>query len=137
TPGATLYFTLDNSTPTTNSTIYSAPFVVSNTTAVKVFAVKPGSISSPMVAATFINSASLIFSPGFVKQEFYSGATRANLENPSYTNSPTKVTYLTSFETPSGQGNNYSERVSAIFTAPATTNYVFFLASDDDSDLFL
>ena len=137
TPGATLYFTLDNSTPTTNSTIYSAPFVVSNTTAVKVFAVKPGSISSPMVAATFINSASLIFSPGFVKQEFYSGATRANLENPSYTNSPTKVTYLTSFETPSGQGSSYAERVSALFTAPQTTNYVFFLASDDDSDLFL
>jgi hypothetical protein len=137
TPGATVYFTLDNSTPTTNSPIYTAPFVVSNTTAVKVFAVKPGSISSPMIAATFINSASLIFSPGFVKQEFYSGATRANLENPSFTTPPTKVTYLTSFETPSGQGSSYAERVSALFTAPQTTNYVFFLASDDDSDLFL
>jgi hypothetical protein len=137
TAGTTLYYTLDNSTPTTNSTLYTTPFVISNTAAVKVFAVKPGAIPSIVVAATFINSASLVFSPGFVKQEFYSGATRANLENPSYTNPPTKVTYLTSFETPSGQGSSYAERVSALFTAPATTNYVFFLASDDDSDLFL
>lgn len=137
TPGTSLYYTLDNSTPTTNSTPYSTPFVISNTAAVKVLAVKPGAIPSVVVAATFINSASLVFSPGFVKQEFYSGATRANLESPSYPNSPTLVTYLTSFETPSGQGNNYAERVSALFTAPQTTNYVFFLASDDDSDLFL
>jgi hypothetical protein len=137
TPGTTLYYTLDNSIPTTNSTPYTAPFVISNTAAVKVFATKAGAIPSVLVAATFINSASLVFSPGFVKQEFYSGATRANLENPSYTNSPTAVTYLTSFESPSGQGNNYAERISALFTAPATANYVFFLASDDDSDLFL
>lgn len=137
TAGTTLYYTLDNSTPTTNSLIYTTPFVISNTAAVKVFAVKAGAIPSVVTAATFINSASLIFSPGFVKQEFYSGATRANLENPAYTNSPTKVTYLTSFESPSGQGSSYAERISALFTAPATTNYVFFLASDDDSDLFL
>jgi hypothetical protein len=137
TAGTTLYYTLDNSTPTTNSTVYTAPFVISNTAAVKVFAVKSGAIPSVVTAATFINSASLIFSPGFVKQEFYSGATRANLESPSYTNSPTKVAYLTSFETPSGQGSSYAERVSALFTAPQTTDYVFFLASDDDSDLFL
>jgi hypothetical protein len=137
TAGTTIYYTLDNSTPTTNSLLYTAPFVISNTAAVKVLAVKPGTIPGVVVAATFINSASLVYSPGFVKQEFYSGATRANLENPSYTNSPTKVTYLTSFETPSGQGSSYAERISALFTAPTTTNYVFFLASDDDSDLFL
>jgi len=137
TPGTTLYYTLDNSSPTTNSTVYTAPFTISNTAAVKVFASKPGAIPSITVAATFINSTSLVFSAGFVKQEFYSGATRANLENPSYTNSPTLVSYLTSFESPSGQGNSYAERVSAIFTAPQSTNYVFFLASDDDADLFL
>jgi Chitobiase/beta-hexosaminidase C-terminal domain len=137
TPGTTLYYTLDNSNPTTNSIVYTAPFVLTNTAAVKMFAAKPGMVPSAVYTATFINSASLVFSPGFVKQEFYSGATRANLEDPSYTTPPTLVKYLTSFETPSGQGNNYAERVSALFTAPQTTNYIFFLASDDDSDLFL
>ncbi|HSU57535.1 MAG TPA: chitobiase/beta-hexosaminidase C-terminal domain-containing protein, partial [Candidatus Dormibacteraeota bacterium] len=137
TPGATLYYTVDNSTPTTNSLVYSAPFLLTNTAAVKVFGAKPGLVSSPMVAATFINSASNLFSPGFLRQEFYSGALRTDLENPSYTNSPVFVQYVTNFETPTGQGSSYAERVSGYFIPPQTTNYVFFIAGDDDSDLFL
>jgi PKD repeat protein len=137
TPGATLFYTLDNSTPSTNSTVYTGQFVLTNTTAVKVIAFEPGFVPSQIVVATFINSASLTLSPGFVKQEFYSGALRTDIENPSFTTPPTFVHYLTSFESPSGQGNNYAERVSGLFTAPQTANYVFFVCSDDDSDLFL
>ncbi|HWX19001.1 MAG TPA: chitobiase/beta-hexosaminidase C-terminal domain-containing protein [Candidatus Binatia bacterium] len=137
TPGAKLYYTVDNSAPSTNSTLYGSSFVLTNTAGVKVMAVAPGAVPSVVVSATFINSASLTFSPGFVKQEFYSGATRANLESGTYTNPPTFVSYLTSFETFSGQGINYAERVSGLFIAPQTANYVFFVCSDDDSDLFL
>jgi hypothetical protein len=137
TPGTTIYYTLDNSNPSTNSTVYTAPFVLTNTTAVQIMAFKPGFVPSQVVVATFINSASLTFSPGFVKQEFYSGAQRTDIENPAFTTPPTFVHYLTSFESPSGQGDNYAERVSGLFTAPQTANYVFFVCSDDDSDLFL
>jgi len=136
-PGATINYTLDNSTPTTNSADYGGPFTLTNTTAVKVMAYKPGYAPGAVVSAAFINSASVVFSPGFVKQEFYSGATRANLESGTYTNPPTLVNYLASFETPSGQGDNYAERVSGFFIPPESANYVFFVAADDDSDLFL
>jgi hypothetical protein len=137
TPGVTIYYTRDNSTPTTNSPVYAGPFQLTNTAAVKVLAVKAGYVPSQVIAATFINAASLVLSSGFVKQEFYSGATRANLESGTYTNAPAFVSYLTAFETPSGQGNNYAERVSGFFIPAQTTNYVFFIAGDDDSDLFL
>jgi hypothetical protein len=137
TSGATLYYTTDNSTPTTSSAVYSAPFVLSNTAAVKVMAVKSGSVPSPVVVATFINSASFVLFPGYVKQEFYPGATRANLESGTYANPPSFVNYLSSFETPSGQGSSYAERVSGLFIPSVTANYVFFIAGDDDSDLFL
>jgi hypothetical protein len=137
TPGASLYYTLDNSNPSTNSTPYTGAFVLTNTTAVKVLALKPGYVPSTVSTAVFINSTSTVFSPGFVKQEFYSGATRANLESGTYTNPPTFVSYLTSFEPPSNQGDNYAERISGLFIPPRTTNYVFFIAGDDDSDLFL
>ena len=137
TPGTSIYFTLDNSIPSTNSTLYTSPFTVTNTAAVKVLAFKPGSVPSPVIVAAFINSASSIYSPGFVKQEFYPGATRANLESGTYTNSPSQVNYLTSFETPSGQGTSYAERVSGFFIPPQSADYVFFVASDDDSDIFL
>ncbi len=137
TPGAQIFYTLDGSAPSTNTTVYTLPFVLTNTVVVSARAFKPGSVPSPVVAATFLNSASLAFSPGFLKQEFYSGATRANLEDAGFTTPPTFVNYLSAFETPSGQGDNYAERVSGYFIAPVTTNYVFYLCSDDDADLWL
>src|SRR5204863_7514023 len=44
---------------------------------------------------------------------------------------------LLSFSTPINQGDNYAERVSALFVPKVTTNYTFFITTDDDSDLFL
>jgi len=137
TVGTTLYYTVDNSTPTTNSTIFTVPFTLTNSAAVKMFAYKLGYVPSPLITAAYINGASQVLSPGFLKQEFYSGATRANLESGTYTTAPTYVNYLTSFETPSGLGNNYAQRVSGFFNPTQTANYVFFICSDDDSDLFL
>ncbi|HEX4645892.1 MAG TPA: chitobiase/beta-hexosaminidase C-terminal domain-containing protein, partial [Verrucomicrobiae bacterium] len=137
TPGAVVRYTLDNSAPTTNSPVYTSSFTLTNTAAVKARAFKTGTIPSGITSVAFINSASLVLAPGFVKEEFYSGALRTDLENPAFSTPPTFVHYLASFETPSGQGVNYAERVSGYFTAPVTTNYVFFVCSDDDSDLFL
>jgi hypothetical protein len=137
TAGTTLYYTLDNSAPSTNAALYTAPFVLTNTTTVKVQAFKNGFVPSQVVSASFLNSAQVTFAAGFLEQDFYSGATRANLEDPTFSSPATFVTYLASFETPSGQGDNYAERVSGYFVPPQTTNYVFFVCGDDDSDLFL
>jgi hypothetical protein len=41
------------------------------------------------------------------------------------------------FDDPGGYGNNYVGRVSGWFIPPTTDSYTFFLATDDDSDLFL
>ena len=137
TPGATIYYTLDSSTPGTNSPIYTGPLTFSNTALLQVKAFKSGYVPGPMVSALFINAAATNSAAGFVRQEFYPGALRTDLENPSYAGQPSFVNYLSACETPSGQGINYAERVSCFFTPPVTTNYVFFVCSDDDSDLFL
>lgn len=137
--GSAIYYTLDGSTPTSgaSSLLYSAPFKVTNSTLVLARAFATGSTPSPVASATFVNSASVVISKGFAKQEFYSGALRTDLENPGFPSAPTFSAYLPSFETPMGQGVNYAERVSGWFNAPQTGNYVFFVCSDDDSDLFL
>jgi hypothetical protein len=135
--GATVYYTLDNSRPGTNSPVYTGPLTLTNTTFLQLTEYKAGYIPGSVVSALFINGAATNFTSGFAKQEFYPGALRTDLENPAYTGQPSFVDYLPAFETPSGQGDNYAERVSGYFVPPITTNYVFFLCSDDDSDLFL
>src|SRR5262249_49617436 len=52
--GATLYYTLDNSAPSTNALLYSGPFILTNTTTVKVQAFQTGFVPSQVVSATFL-----------------------------------------------------------------------------------
>ena len=137
TPGATVYYTLDNSTPGTNSPVYTGPLRLTNTTLLQLKSYKSGYVTGPVVSTLFINVAATNFAGGYARQEFYPGALKTNVENPAYASSPSLITYLTSFETPAGQGNNYAERVSGYFIPPVTTNYVFFLSADDDADFFL
>ncbi len=53
TEGATIYYTIDGTDPTTNSTVYSEAFTVSTTTTVKAMAVKTGLNNSDVVSATY------------------------------------------------------------------------------------
>jgi len=67
TPGATIYYTLDGSTPTTSSQVYRVPIYISGDTTVKAIAVAPGYENSPVASATydvtFLPAAAPTFSP--------------------------------------------------------------------------
>lgn len=53
TEGATIYYTLDGTTPTTSSSVYSAAITISETTTVKAFAVKTDMIDSEVATAEY------------------------------------------------------------------------------------
>jgi hypothetical protein len=75
--------------------------------------------------------------PGILETLWF-GATRATIEDGSHDSiSPDVRLILPTFSSPEEQGDNFGERVQCLFTPPANGNYVFFITSDDDSDLFL
>lgn len=53
TEGATIYYTTNGETPTTESNVYSAPLTVSATTTIKALAVKQNYLDSEIATATF------------------------------------------------------------------------------------
>ena len=57
--GASIYYTLDGTTPTTNSIHYTDPFVLTNTAGVNAIAIKPGQLNSAVTTVSFLNSSEI------------------------------------------------------------------------------
>ena len=55
-PGTVIYYTVDGTTPTANSTLYTSPFVITATSTVRAIAAEVGYVNSAVAAASFINS---------------------------------------------------------------------------------
>jgi len=72
--GAGLYYTLDGAAPTAAATLYAGPFAVTNTATLRVIAIKPGAVSSRVVTADFVNTASAGHGTGLTAQ-FWPGVT--------------------------------------------------------------
>lgn len=65
--GATIYYTLDGSAPTTASTKYTDPLVITTTSTLRAFATKTGAANSAVTTATYtiaLSTAPVTFSPG-------------------------------------------------------------------------
>ena len=64
TTGATIYYTIDGTTPTTSSAVYSAPISVASTKTIKAIAVASGFSTSATASATYtINASTQVATP--------------------------------------------------------------------------
>ena len=66
-----------------------------------------------------------------------SSAVVALTSNINYPNNPTTVTLLTSLEGTTNLADNYGARIAGYICAPATGSYTFWIASDDNCELWL
>ena len=65
------------------------------------------------------------------------GAIANLLAAPNYPDMPNSTTLRTDFEAPTNIGSNYGNRMRAYVTAPATGNFRFYIASDDNGSLLV
>jgi hypothetical protein len=91
-------------------------------------------IISGMVSLTFAQS-------NGIQRQFWSGISGnavSNLtSNANYPNNPTSTGTISIFEGPSNSADNYGSRCRGFIVPPTTGSYTFWIASDDNSELWL
>ena len=123
--------------PGATSATYQLPAIAPTDNAAFFYVVVSNNMNTAQSSNAVITVGQLVTVPG-VQTKLWYGATRLTVEDGTgTTNAPDRSLALASFQTPDEQGANYGERVNALFKPPVSGNYVFFICSDDDSDLFL
>jgi uncharacterized repeat protein (TIGR03806 family) len=90
TPNSTIYYTLDGTTPTTNSLVYASPFVLTTSADVQAIAAQPGAPNSGVAGAGFIDSAAIGSGTG-LQGAYWSNVTSVAFTNSGFSVQPTLV----------------------------------------------
>ena len=89
----------------------------------------------------FLVGADLVAQTNGILREVYgniAGTSVANLTSaPSFPANPSAEAIESAFEAPSNFSDNYGQRMRALLLPPTTGSYVFWIASDDNSALYL
>lgn len=74
---------------------------------------------------------------GSVEREVWTGISGGKVSSIPLYVAPNQITTLTSLQAPVNAGDNYGARIRGFLCAPQTGNYTFWIASDDQSELWL
>src|SRR4051812_31033926 len=79
---------------------------------------------------------------GSILREVWTGISGTSVSaltgDPRFPNSPTSTNYVTDFfEAPTDIDDNYGQRMRGYIVPPVSGNYTFWIASDDNSELWL
>lgn len=125
-PFGTMYYTRDGSDPRAPAASQTTPVTFISEDA-------PKNISFPMHGEDS--------GDGFALRQWYddiSGTTIASLtSHPDYPDNPSGAELMSSFEAPTNWNDYYGTRMRAWLTPPQTQTYTFWIASDDQGELWL
>ena len=140
TAGASLYYTLNGTTPTTSSTLYTGPFVLTNSVVVQVIAAATGAVNSGVASASFVNNAAAGSGIGLTGQ-YFTNHTSAS----PFTGSPVLVQTNATINFNWGANGpaanvgktNFTVRWTGTVQPQFSETYSFITAADDGVRLFI
>ncbi len=144
TPGTSIYYTLDGTVPTTSSTLYTGPVVVTTTLNLQAIAVKSGAVNSGVASASFVNAAALGNGAGLLGQ-YWTNMTAPAFTNVSF-NTPATLTrtdavvnfnWSTNGPDPSIGQTNFTARWSGSVQPQYSETYTFTVVANDGVRLWV
>jgi uncharacterized repeat protein (TIGR03806 family) len=87
-PNSSIYYTLDGTLPTTNSILYTGPFVLKNSTLVQAIAAEFGAVNSGLASASFVNTAATGNGTGLLG-EYWANTSAKAFTNVTFSAAPT------------------------------------------------
>jgi len=99
-----------------------------------------GSITSSEATLTVYNPYGESRIGYLLKQSWFNikGVTLEDLRNTAkFPNNPDSISFISKFEVPFNVADDYGVKVSGWLIAPETGNYIFYIASDDNGELWL
>ncbi len=139
-----IYYTLDGTTPTTNSILYTGPFTLTNTVVVHAIAARPGAFDSGATSASFINSSSLGRGTGLLGN-YWTNTTSVAFTNGTFSTVPTLVrtdatvnfNFGSAGPAPSIGKTNYVVRWTGSVQPQFSEPYTFSTTADDGVRLYV
>jgi len=138
TSGSAIYYTLDSSTPTTNSILYTVPFTLTNNTVVKAKGFKAGFVDSAVAVATFLNSSAVGNGTG-LKGSYYSNQVKT-FNDPATlvrTDATVNFNWGTGSPDPSISADSFTVRWTGAVQPPLNDTYTFYTTTDDGVRLWI
>ncbi len=138
TPGATIYYTLDNTAPTTNSFLYGTPFTLTNSSVVQAIGVKAGANNSLVATAAFVNSSAVGTGAGLLGQ-YWSNQVATFNGAPALTRTDAVINFNWggTGPDPSVGSSNYTIKWTGMVQPQFNETYTFYTSSDDGVRLYV
>jgi len=144
TAGVSIYYTLDGTTPTTNSLLYTAPFNLTNNILVQAIAIAPGTVNSSVASASFINSSALGTGPG-LRGQYWTNTTSVAFTNINFNGLPTltrtdatiNFNWNTIGPDPKIGQTNFTARWTGCVQPQFNETYTFYATADDGVRLWV